>query len=255
MVPGNNTSSLFRRLLFLVCSIVLITISPYTLASSDKAISPPPSVDLEYVVRANYSAMSIGGSSAIHWRHTADRYAIKTGARANLLGNLINTTSTGNITPEGLKPEKYTEKRRNRDATQTLFDHGKRTLTFSNAPHPFPFGEGIQDRDSIVWQLVSLVRARPEILSEGKKLTFMVSGRKRIDQWVFQVIGEETIQTMLGEVKAIHLFRQDKKGKTTEVWLAPEMEWYPVRLIFFDNKDLRLEQIIQKITPAADNLN
>ncbi|NLC23945.1 MAG: DUF3108 domain-containing protein [Oxalobacter sp.] len=227
--------------------------TPYTLAdtpAAGKTVSPPPSVNLDYVVRANYSAMSIGGTSNIKWKQSGSEYATQSSARGNLVGQLLDTSSKGIIGTKGLKPSLFTEKRRNRDETRTIFDQDSKALKFSDSGESLFFSDGIQDQASIVWQLVSMARAQPENFTPGKKLTFMVSGRNRIDQWDFTIVDEITFLTALGEIKAVHLIRTDKKGKTTEVWLAPDREWYPVKLVFFDKKGLRLEQIIKKITPG-----
>ena len=246
MTPNNKQTKLLRCLLWLVCSIVLVMMTPYTFAET--AVSLPPSADLDYVVRANYTAMSIGGTSSIKWTHSGSKYTTKSSARANMIGQLLETSSAGRVNSKGLEPILFTEKRRSREETRTTFDHHGKTLAFSDSGESLPFSDGIQDPASIVWQLASIARTTPEKFSPGSKLTFMVSGRNRIDPWNFTVVDTTTIQSALGEIETVHLIRTDKKGKTTEVWLAPDREWYPVRLVFFDQKGLRLEQIIKKIT-------
>lgn len=253
MTADHKKMTLLRWLLPLACSIVLVMMTPDTLAetaASAKTVSLPPTADLDYVVRANYSAMSLGGTSRIKWKQNGSEYTTQTSARANLVGQLLDTTSTGSIDTQGLKPALFKEKRRSKDETRTTFDQKNHTLAFSDSGESMPFSNGTQDQASIVWQLASMARAQPGKFSSGNKLTFMVSGRNRIDQWDFTVMDETTILTSLGEIKAVHLTRTDRKGKTTEVWLAPDWEWYPVKLLFFDKKGLRLEQIIKKITPG-----
>lgn len=253
MRPENNLTKLLQWLFPLVCSILLVIMTPYTqaktAAATNPAISLPPPVTLEYVVRAKYAAMSIGGKSSIQWDHTGKTYTVKTSARCNMLGSILDTSSKGSIGPKGLQPALFTEKRRNRDETRTVFDWQNKTLTFSASQRSLPLEEDVQDRASVVWQLVSLARANPEKLATGKTLSFLVSGKNSIDQWEFTVGETETLVTAEEEINTIYLSRQDKKGKTTEVWLAPGMNWYPVKLVFSDNKDLRLEQLIRKITP------
>ncbi|MCM1128603.1 MAG: DUF3108 domain-containing protein [Alistipes senegalensis] len=252
MHPENNLTKLLRWLLPLVCSIVLVMMTPYTQAAptagAAPALSPPPPVTLEYVVRVKYAAMSIGGRSSIQWVPAGNAYTVKTAARCNMLGPILDTASEGSIGPSGLRPALFTEKRRNRDETRTLFDWKNKTLTFSASQRTLPLEEGVQDRASVVWQLASLANAHPEKLAEGQTLTFMVSGKNSIDRWDFTVGETSSLLTPAGDIQTVYLMRQDKKGKTTEVWLAPNLNWYPVKLIFSDNKDLRLEQIVKKIT-------
>lgn len=251
MNADKKSAKLLQWLFPLVCSIVLALATPDILAETidaENTISPPPSVELEYVVRVRYTAMSIGGKSSIKWEQNGNEYAIKTSARCNLLGKVLETSSAGNIDQHYLKPLVFTEKRRKRDETKTTFDQQNNTLTFSESKRSLPFSQGIQDRASVIWQIASLAKAHPEQFRSGNKLSFNVVGRNRIDKWDINIGDEETLLTGLKEdVQAIYMIRTDSKGKTTEVWLAPSLNWYPVRLIFSDNKDLRMEQIINKI--------
>jgi hypothetical protein len=40
----------------------------------------------------------------------------------------------------------------------------------------------------------------------------------------------------------------DSKGQHLDIWLAPSMEWYPVRLRYTDSDTEFIEQTLQKIT-------
>jgi len=251
MNPKNRRSKWLHWLLPFVCSIVLVINTPDALAQTatlSDSISLPSPVELEYVVRVKYTAMSIGGRSSIKWDHNGKEYTIKTHARCNMLGEILKTSSKGEVGEKYLKPLVFTEKRRNRDETEVIFDYQNQTLTFSETKQSLPFAEGIQDRSSIVWQLAAYAKANPDKFVSGNKLSIKVAGRKRIDQWDVEIGETSTILTNLGDMKTVYFIRTDAKGKTTEVWLAPDMDWYPVKLIFSDNKDLRLEQFIKKVT-------
>lgn len=251
MTPDQNKVKLWRWPLPFVCSIVFVMLAPFSTAKetvSGQTLSVPPSVELAYTARVKYSAMSIGGTSTMKWQHADNEYVIQASTRANMLGKILDTTSQGQITPQSLKPYRYTEKRRNRAETQTTFNYQNQTLTFSDSDKSIAFKVGTQDRASIVWQLAAMAKTAPEKFLPGSKLVFMGADRNRIDTWDFKVLEEETLHTPLGDLSTVHLIKDDPKGKTIEVWLAPDKEWYPVKLIFSDNKDLRLEQTIKKIT-------
>ncbi|MCL1886553.1 MAG: DUF3108 domain-containing protein [Betaproteobacteria bacterium] len=252
MASDNKQTKLLRWLLPFICSTVLVAMTPYIMAKTTalgKTASPPPSVELQYIVRVKMTAMSIGGKSTIQWDNKGDQYAIHTSAKANLIGQVLESSSKGHIDAQGLKPDIFREKRIRKDETITEFNRTANTVTFSESQQTIPLEKEVQDRASIVWQLVSMARAAPEKFSPGSKLTQKVIGRKEIDLWHFAVLEEVTLQTALGDIRTIHIERRDNKNKTTEVWLAPEKEWYPVKLIFDDNKNFRLEQSIQTIIP------
>jgi hypothetical protein len=251
MAPDNQQPRLFRWLLPLVCSVVLAMITPDTLANATtQGNTPafPPSVELQYVVRVKITAMSIGGQSTILWDKKADAYTVTTSARGNALGQVLISSSQGHLTSQGLQPDIFKEKRLAKNETTTQFDRKNNALIFSDSQKTVPLEENVLDRASIAWQLVFMARAHPEKFSSGEKITLKAAGRKGIDLWHFTVTGKETLQSPMGEIETLHLKRQDAKGKTTEVWLAPRKEWYPVKMIFDDNKNFRLEQIVKKIT-------
>ena len=55
----------------------------------------------------------------------------------------------------------------------------------------------------------------------------------------------------LGEVEAVLVERQpvaDKKDQVLEVWLAPQHEWYPVKLRYADGDKEQVEQTLRTVT-------
>ena len=68
---------------------------------------------------------------------------------------------------------------------------------------------------------------------------------------MFKVIKREKVQTGLGEVEAVLVARQpvaDKKDQELEVWLAPQQEWYPVKLRYADGDKEQIEQTLKTVT-------
>ena len=53
------------------------------------------------------------------------------------------------------------------------------------------------------------------------------------------------------DIDAVHILRappaDDTRGQTLDIWLAPSLEWYPVRLRFTEGEDF-VEQQLSKIT-------
>jgi hypothetical protein len=67
------------------------------------------------------------------------------------------------------------------------------------------------------------------------------------------VVGREKVQAgpAFGEVDAIHVMRApppDSKDQSLDLWLAPGLEWYPVKLRFTDTDRDYVEQTLEKIT-------
>ena len=249
IMKTNIKTTLLHGAVFFACCLIMAATGSTAMAENTrtaKEISLPPPVKIQYVVRVKYAALSIGGTSTITWEHHDNEYAIHTRARANMLGTVLVSSSKGKIGPNGLQPEVFTEKRINRDETSTTFDHHKRTLTFSGSEKSLPFADDIQDRSSAIWQLVLLARTSPEKFEAGSKINLEVVGRSQVDKWTIEVIGRRSILAHLGSIDTVYLYKEDDRGKKTEAWLAPDQEWYPVKLNFIDEKDFRIEQNFQK---------
>ena len=77
-----------------------------------------------------------------------------------------------------------------------------------------------------------------------------MAGRHDAEPWTFKVVKDDKVATGLGEVAAIHLVKApppDKKGQQVDLWLAPSLEWYPVKVTFADEDGDYVEQTLQKI--------
>ena len=65
------------------------------------------------------------------------------------------------------------------------------------------------------------------------------------------MVKRENIRTGLGTVQAVHIVKApppDSKEQRVDIWLAPEREWYPVKLRFSEDDDGEfVEQTLEKI--------
>jgi hypothetical protein len=216
-----------------------------------RAFNLPPSVDLSYQIKAKQKGFSISGDAVVSWRVLDAKYSLHTDSRAMILGSLLENRSEGTIDAFGIAPASFTEKRFRKDPTTTTFDRASRTLSFSESKVTYPLLGGEQDRTSVPWQLVAVARAAPDKLVPGSEWTFFVAGRRDADPWTFKVVKQEQLRTALGELATVHLVKlppPDDKGQQIDIWLAPSMEWFPVRLRFDDGEGEFVDQTIDKIT-------
>ena len=70
----------------------------------------------------------------------------------------------------------------------------------------------------------------------------------------FDISGEETIDTLLGTLKALPVKQVRKPGEESiELWLAPQYRYLPVRLRFIDREgNPSGEQIASDIDVSRD---
>lgn len=216
-----------------------------------RAFNLPPSVDLSYQIKARQKGFSISGDAVVSWRVADGKYTLHTDSRAMILGSLLANRSEGTIDAFGVAPALFHEKRFRKEPSITTFDRASRTISFSESKLTYPIVGGEQDRTSVPWQLVAVARAAPEKFVAGSEWTFFVAGRRDADPWTFKVLKQETLRTALGEVATVHMVRlppPDDQGQQIDIWLAPSMEWFPVRLRFEDGEGEFVDQTIDKIT-------
>lgn len=213
-------------------------------------IDLPPSAELSYAIKAKESGMSLSGEGRLHWQTDAKTFSTTTETRAMLIGKIHQAHSEGVIDVHGLAPVQFTEKRFRKPENSVTFDRQEGQIRFSLSDHTYPIQGGEQDRTSAVWQLISIARGNTARFKEGSTWSFFVAGRNDGEPWTFKVGKQETIRTPMGNLKAVHVTRippADAPERKVEVWLAPSMEWYPVRLRFADNNTEYIEQTLQTV--------
>lgn len=215
-----------------------------------RPVDVPPSVDLNYSIKARQKGFALNGEALISWRVAGGKYTLRADTRAALLGSILENRSEGLIDGFGIGPTQFYEKRFRKDPATTAFDRGSKSISFTESKLVYPLKGGEQDRSSVSWQLVAVARAAPEKFTPGSEWTFFVAGRRDAEPWTFKVVRQENVRTGLGPVEALHLVRlppPDSKEQTLDIWLSPSHEWYPVRLRFTDNDDEFVDQTLEKI--------
>jgi hypothetical protein len=213
----------------------------------------PPSADLSYSISARQRGFNLNGDATLTWRQGEGKYAINTDSRVALLGKLTENRSQGTIDSYGLAPSEYYDKRFRKDPVTATFDREAKTISFSDGKQSYQIKGGEQDRVSISWQLIAVARAAKAKFKAGSEWNFFVVGPHDADPWNFRVLGHEKVQAgaAIGQVDTVHVLREPPPGskdQTLDIWLAPSLEWYPVKLRFVDNDRDYVEQTLEKIT-------
>jgi hypothetical protein len=212
----------------------------------------PPPADLTYSISARQRGFSLNGDATLTWRAADGKYAITAESRVALLGKLTDSRSQGTIDAFGLAPNEFFDKRFRKDPTTASFDRDGKTITFSDGKDTYPIKGGEQDRVSVSWQLVAIARAAKEQFKPGSVWNFFVVGPRDADPWTFRVVGHEKVRAgaAIGQVDAVHVLRAPPPGskdQSLDIWLAPSLEWYPVKLRFVDNDRDYVEQLLERV--------
>jgi hypothetical protein len=210
-------------------------------------INLPPSVDLAYSIKAKQSGLPVDGDAIVRWTASGKKFEVTSETRATLIGKILDAKSEGGIDDYGLAPTSFTEKRFRKEAITTSFDRASKTINFANSAQGYPLKGGEQDRTSALWQLISVLRAAPAKVKPGSEWSFVVAGHSDAEPWFFKVVNQEKVRTPLGELNAVHILRAappDSKDQKLDIWLAPSLEWYPVRLRFTDSSGDFIDQTL-----------
>lgn len=218
--------------------------------AAKRPFDPAPSADLAYAVKAKQGDFMLDGSNTLKWQVANNKYDIKTETRAMILGKILSASSEGGIDDHGLAPEIFNEKRVRRDAAITTFDRSARAIRFTASKETYPMSGGEQDRTSIVWQLISHARAAPKKFAPGSEWQYFVAGPNDAETWTFKVGQTEKIETPFGQLQAVHVTRllATPKSQQLELWLAPSLEWYPVRLRQTEQNGDYIEQNLEQVS-------
>lgn len=218
-------------------------------------VSIPPSAELKYDVQALRDGQMVYGSGKISWQSDGGNYTVD-GEASILFFTLLNFKSAGVIDDFGVAPVIYSEKRFRRSQTNTHFHRERNTISFSASTMTYPRKGGEQDRASIIWQLTGIGRGDSEKFKPGAEIDFFVAGVRDATPWRVRVIGEEQIEIGSGKVSAWHVVRIPKQGsydQKLDIWLAPQHEWFPVKLRFTETNGEYLDMLLSNLTLISAN--
>ena len=212
-------------------------------------VSFPPSAELRYNALAAQGARSLSGSGNIVWQHDEQSYTIKGEASALLL-SLLSYQSSGQLDKAGILPDLYYEKRIGKSATQTHFVRERKTISFSASTATYEIQGGEQDRGSVIWQLVGIARGDPTKLEPGLIFETVIAGSKAADRWRVQVSSKESLTLTDGTITAWHFSLTPTVSSfdyQIDLWLSPEKEWYPVKIMYANRAGANLSMTLEKI--------
>jgi hypothetical protein len=198
----------------------------------------PPSTRLTYTLAGNYRG-EVHGNARVQWVRIGARYQVHLDVTVGpSFAPLITRrmTSDGDLGETGLVPRRYDELTKvafqsPRQAT-VQFTPGAVTLANGTAREALP---GVQDATSQFVQLTWIFTTQPERLRVGETIELPLALPRRMDRWLYDVVGQETLQTPVGALDVFHLkprrAGQRPRGElSAEMWFAPALQYLPVRI-------------------------
>ncbi|MEO8143885.1 MAG: DUF3108 domain-containing protein, partial [Betaproteobacteria bacterium] len=194
--------------------------------------APPQRVEIGYEIQRNGQALA---EVTQRLEHDGRTYRLsetwKGKGILGLRGEAVRS-SQGAIAADGLRPQKFEDKRPGRETRQTGFDPAAKTATLLR-----------QDQLSFIW---TFAFAPPR-----DTVTASVADGKRVTSYTYQAAGREKLKTPAGEFDALKLVkrRDNPEDKVSEIWLAVDRQYIPVRILVVEKDGTRLDQVAVKISP------
>jgi len=181
-------------------------------------------------------------------------YILRVGMNTTGLASIFKTfesehQSSGTLTAQGLRPNKFSETKntsKGKESLEAKFSWEEKILSFSSG-NSMPLPEQAQDVVSFLYQLSQLS------LDNGA-ISIYISNGKKLERYEFTVGEEEMIQTHLGRLRALPLHKVHAQGEEgLDIWLGLEYRLLPVKLRMFDRKgQIAGEMVISEIRVADE---
>jgi hypothetical protein len=186
----------------------------------------PASIKLIYEVQANKFPYTLNGE--LVWIHAKGGY--QASLTFGAFGLKRSQTSRGQIGPEGLMPERFSDKFRSELAAHFNRQLGK--VTFSANTPDMPLLAGAQDRLSVLIQLAAMAASAPDRFTSATTLTIQTVGPRDADLWLFTIQESEPLTLPGGTLEVVKLTRNPRQAydQQVDIWLAPSLGYLPARI-------------------------
>jgi hypothetical protein len=202
--------------------------------------APPERVEIAYEVFRDGSRIA---EVVDRFEHGSGRYRIVETWRGrgiySFAGEIVRS-SEGSLDASGPRPDAFSDERSRRAPVRTTFDWTARSLVTQRKgeTQSLALPHDAQDRLSF---LLALAFAPPD----GKAATFSVTDGNGLSTYVYEAVKRETVQVVAGEFEALKVARRPQRAddrRETEIWLARELGYLPVRIVLTDKDGVRLDQ-------------
>jgi Protein of unknown function (DUF3108) len=201
----------------------------------------PTSTVLRYTVTKGHDTVQ----ARLTWQ-VQPHHAYELAMEATYFGfTALRQTSRGHWDEAGLRPDRYSDKRRGKPEQAVHFGYDTKTMVFSNNRPDAPLPLGAQDRASMLVHLASLLAAQPERYRQGSSISLPIASTDELETWVFEVALQESISLPIGSRETLKLIRRPRRAfdQTVELWLSPTEHYLPVRIRLTDSSGITDQQL------------
>lgn len=218
----------------------------------------PASTRIQYVFTGQWQG-EVQGTAQVEWLHAGERYQVHVELFVGPRFAPIATwrmSSNGKVTPDGLVPQRYDQETKvafgsPRRASMRFDDTEVELANGARLPRP----PGLQDTASQFVQLTYAFSVMPHKLRTGENVVLPLALPRYIANFVYDVVGEETLFTRFGELQAFHVKPRREVlragDRSVEVWIAPRLQYLPVRIRIVQDEQTWLDLLIDELPQQA----
>lgn len=205
---------------------------------------PPQRVTIQYEMSRNGSAMAEVSEIL---QHDGKNYSLSSevhGKGIYALMGVLKRSSKGRVDATGLQSSEYRDQRGNRAPVVAKFDWTKRTISQENDGKTESM-----EMPPVLHDPLSMAYTYSFAPPSGREIRFSRADGKGVTPFRFNVVGTEKIKTPAGEIPALHLSkeRDGPEDKETDIWLASERNFLPVRILVVEKDGTRIDQIVTRM--------
>jgi hypothetical protein len=198
----------------------------------------PASRSLRYEGPVTIKGIDAKARSVWTWAASAQQYQLE--MKTKLLFLELTETSSGSVSPEGLRPARY--ERKSRSTRSAQMDAAQKRITFDDGSCA-TWVAGVQDAVSVFMQLAGMLAGAPSKYPRGSSITLPVVNNRSLRAWVFRVDGEDPLN--LRGATLLRCVKLTREGEhPAQIWLAPSMGYWPVR-VKIQGDDEALDQTLR----------
>jgi hypothetical protein len=201
-----------------------------SVAAAAAAAAPPQHVEIGYELAREGSAVAEITQRLEHDGHAYRLSETWKGKGVYSLRGEATRSSQGAVAADGLRPQKFEDRRPGRELRHAEFDPAAATPTLQR-----------QDQLSFIWNFA--------FSPPRSAVTVGVADGRHGTSYTYQPAGRERIQTPAGEFNALKLVKHKDhpQDKATEIWLAVDRQYLPVRILVIDKDGKRIDQVATRI--------
>ncbi|WP_227006659.1 DUF3108 domain-containing protein [Shewanella donghaensis] len=266
---------MIKKITILFANVVLFSLSQTAIAADEASTPtlPPSDHSTDYLkpliphsaeYRVFYGSIELGKARFQLPKSDNGYYNYRFDSDVSLLmlSDVRNINSEFQLEDGELKPIRYMSKRSGTGSDyteQTVFAPGQDVIhtIYKDEREKLPFANDIFD------PLVSQLQFRMDLYHNPDSLKYKMVKEKELDDYEFKVVGKEQVIIDSGTYQTIKIevVRKSKKRQTF-FWMAPDLNYLPVRLSHFSKGskqlDIKLdnyhiEQAIENDTAVSHN--